>query len=114
MEQMIRIFFDFLQMPYVRVGFILAGSILAALFARLIFTRLILSWSKKTRTQVDNRLADVVHGPVVYSIILAGIALAIVDLDFKPTINFIATGIIKTFAVIIWGRAAMQTGTILL
>lgn len=36
MEQMIRIFFDLLQMPYVRIGFILAGSIVAALFARLV------------------------------------------------------------------------------
>ena len=75
MEPINKIFSDLMQMPYVRVGFILAGSMAAALFARLIFTRLILSWSKKTRTQVDNRLADVLHGPVVYSIILAGIAL---------------------------------------
>ena len=114
MEPINKIFSDLMQMPYVRAGFILAGSMAAALFARLVFTRLILSWSKKTRTQVDNRLADVLHGPVVYSIILAGIALAIVDFNFKPSVNFIALGIIKTFAVIIWGRAAMQTGTILL
>ncbi|MCJ7693321.1 MAG: mechanosensitive ion channel family protein [Sedimentisphaerales bacterium] len=114
MEQISKIFFDLLQIPVVRAGFILAGSMAAALLVRLVFTRLILSWSKKTKTGVDNQLADVFHGPVVYSIILAGIALVIVDLNFKPTVNFIATGIVKTFAVIIWGRAAMQTGTILL
>jgi MscS family membrane protein len=114
MEPINKIFSDLMQMPFVRVGFILAGSMAAALFARLVFTRLILSWSKKTRTQVDNRVADILHGPVVYSIILAGIALAIVDFNFKPSVNFIALGIVKTFAVIIWGRAAMQMGTILL
>ncbi|MCG2715730.1 MAG: mechanosensitive ion channel family protein [Candidatus Marinimicrobia bacterium] len=114
MEPINKIFSDLMQMPFVRAGFILAGSMVAALLARLIFTRLILSWSAKTKTQVDNRLADVLHGPVVYSIILAGIALAIVDLNFKPTINFMATGIVKTLAVIIWGRAALQVGTILL
>ena len=114
MEQINKIFSDLIQMPYVRAGFILAASMAAAILARLVFTRLILSWSKKTKTGVDNQLVDVFHGPVVYSIILAGIALAIVDLNFKPSVNFIATGIVKTLAVIIWGRAAMRTGTILL
>ena len=83
-------------------------------FARLVFFRLILSWSKKTKTDVDNRLADVLHGPVVYSIILAGIAFAVADLNFKPSVNFIALGIVKTLAVIIWGRAALRIGAILL
>jgi len=114
MEPINKFFPDLMQMPFVRAGFILVGSMVAALLARLIFTRLILSWSAKTRTDVDNRLADVLHGPVVYSIILAGIALAIVDLNFKPSVNFIALGIVKTLAVIIWGRAALWVGTILL
>lgn len=114
MEQISKIFFDLLQIPAVRVGFILAGSMVVALFARLVFFRLILSWSKKTRTDVDNRLADVLHGPVVYSIILAGIAFAIADLNFKPSVNFITLGIVKTLAVIIWGRAGLRIGAILL
>ncbi len=114
MEQISKIFFDLLQIPAVRVGFILAGSMVAALFARLVFFRLILSWSKKTKTDVDNRIADVLHGPVVYSIILAGIAFAIADLNFKPSVNFITIGIVKTFAVIIWGRAALRISAVLL
>jgi len=114
MEQISKVFFDLLQIPAVRVGFILAGSMVAALFARLVFFRLILSWSKKTKTDVDNQIADVLHGPVVYSIILAGIAFAIADLNFKPSINFTTIGIVKTFAVIIWGRAALRIGAVLL
>ena len=81
MEPINKIFSDLMQMPFVRAGFILAGAMAAALLARFIFTRLILSWSKKTSTDLDNRLADILHGPVVYSIILAGIALAILDLN---------------------------------
>ncbi len=114
MEQISKIFSDLMQIPYVRVGFILAGSMVAALFARFVFFRLILSWSKKTKTDVDNQIADVLHGPVVYSIILAGIAFAIADLNFKPSINFITIGIVKTLAVIIWGRAVLRISAVLL
>lgn len=114
MDQIAKIFSDLFQFTAVRVGFILAGSIVAALFARLLFFRVIVSLSRKTKTQVDNQLANVFRNPVVYSLVLAGIALAIMDLKLKPLANFITLGLVKTLIVIIWGRTAMKAGTILL
>ncbi|MFH1672718.1 MAG: mechanosensitive ion channel family protein [Pseudomonadota bacterium] len=114
MEQISKIISDLFQLSVVRVGIILIGSVVAAFVAKFVFSRVILSLSRKTKTQVDNQLAEALRDPVVYSLVLAGIAWAVVDLKLNPSVTFVALGVLKTLAVIIWGSAAMRIGTIFL
>ncbi len=101
-------------MTAVQVILILIGSLMAAYLARYIFTRIIHSLSKKTESDVDDKLAEVLRRPVMISFILVGFAMAVVELDLKSSVQFIAFGVLKSAAVLIWGIAAMRVGDILL
>jgi small-conductance mechanosensitive channel len=112
MEQISKVLSDLFHMPAVQVGIILAGSVVASLIAKFVFSRLIRSLRRRTKTELDNQLAEALQNPVVYSLLLAGLAWGIVALKLNPSVTFVALGILKTLAVIIWGSAAMRIGTI--
>jgi len=114
MEQILKAFSGYLQIPALRALFILAGSVVVAYVAKVVFIRLFLRLSRKTKTEVDDQLAVVLRRPIMYTIILAGVGWAVVDLGLKSTPKFVALGLIKTLAVVILGSTAMRVGTIFL
>lgn len=114
MEQITRIVNKFSEIPAMRVVLILAGAVLAAFIARFVFTKIIATLSSKTSTDIDDRIAAAVRKPIMYSLILAGIGWAVIDLELHGTINFVALGLVKTIAIIIWSMAAFRVGEILL
>ncbi len=114
MEQIITLFNVFLQMTVVRVCLILLGSVVAAMVAGKVFSKVITLLLSKTKTDLDDRFAHVLRTPVVYAILLAGVAWAVLEIGFKPSVQFVALAVVKTIAVVIWGSAAMRGGNILL
>jgi MscS family membrane protein len=103
-----------LQMTAVRVCLILLGSVMAAMVARKVFSKAITLLLSKTETELDDHLAHVIRTPVFYSILLVGVAWALMEIGFKPSVQFVALGVVKTLAVVIWGSAAMRGSNILL
>jgi len=100
-----------------RIAVILGLTVLAAAVARLVVFRILISLAQKTRTGMDDRILMVLRNPVVYSLFLAGFALALNSLDegtLNPTLFFVVEGLIKTIAVIIWASAALNVGSVFL
>jgi len=114
MEQITQIYYELSQVAIVRVALIAVGSLFAAFLAGFIFNRVIISLSKKTRTDIDDEIANALRKPIVYSFLLVGAAWVVTDLSLHSKIDFVALGIIKTVAVLLWSKAAMRVGTILL
>jgi small-conductance mechanosensitive channel len=114
MEQINKVLSNLFHMSAVQVGIILAGSVIASLVAKFVFSRLIRSLRKRTKNELDDQLVEALQNPVVYSLLLAGLAWAIIALNLNPSVTFAALGVLKTLAVIIWGSAAMRIGTIFL
>jgi len=102
MNQLLTDLQPLLQLPGVRSGLIMAVTVLAAFVSRFVFTRVILVLSRKTATDIDDRMAIVVRGPIFYSIILLGLALMVLDLGLMPTAEYFILGVIKTVALVIW------------
>jgi len=113
-QQALTLINQFIRIPLVQAALILAVSFMAALIVRLIFTRLIHLAGRKTKSLVDDQLLLLIRTPLVYSIILSGIAWAILLLKLNATAQFVSLGIIKTLVVVFWGNAAMQGCGILL
>jgi small-conductance mechanosensitive channel len=91
-----------LDLPAVRAGLIMAAAFVAAVFFRIVFFRVVLSLTSRTTTDVDDRMALVIRGPVFYSFLLGGLALVVIDLGLPPAARFILLGLIKTLALLIW------------
>jgi MscS family membrane protein len=114
MEQLWSDFQPFLQVPVVQSGLIMAAALLAAFVSRFVLVRFILALSRKTETDIDDRMVVVVRGPIFASFILAGMALVVHDLGFEPSTDYILLGLIKTLALLIWLLGASRMTSIIL
>jgi len=65
-----------------------------------------------TKTEVDDKILDILHRPIATSIILLGASWSIGILPLSDTVDFILFGIIKTLIVLIWGIAAFRMVTV--
>ncbi len=114
MDQLMSLWNNLSGMPLVRAGLILAGSVILALIVRAVFDQVIRLVSRRTQTSVDEEVAHTIRIPVVYSIVLMGIGWALLVLRPSASVQYVAFGILKTLAVILWAMAAMRIGAILL
>lgn len=87
----------YLQSAAIAVAFIAIGKI-----ADWILSRAIGRIANRSKTDIDDRLLDLVHRPVFLSFVLLGLGLATRRLDLPDAPQFLTLGILKTIAVIIW------------
>ncbi len=114
MEQLMTELQPTLQIPGVKSGLVMAAAVLAAFFARIIFFRVVMSLTRKTETDLDDRIAIVICGPIFYSILLLGLALVVLDLRIKATPEYFILGAIKTVGLLIWYLGVSRVSSIVL
>jgi small-conductance mechanosensitive channel len=93
---------------------ILGVAIVLALLVRLVFARVISVFTRKTVTDIDNRILAELRRPLITTIILVGIILAYLEFQAPVRANFIVLGLLKTFIALLWAVALMRVGRILL
>jgi small-conductance mechanosensitive channel len=74
---------------------------MAWIFDRFLIT-MIKSLAHKTRIEFDNRLVDLLHGPIYTSVILLGLALAAHRLELDDPFNFILYSVLQSIAYVVW------------
>ncbi len=114
MEQWMADVQPWLQIKGVRLGLIVVAALAAAAISRLLLFRVILFLSRKTESDVDDRMAVVLRGPVFFLILLAGLALVVLDLGLKEAAQFPVLGLIKTLAILIGYVCASRLASIVL
>jgi small-conductance mechanosensitive channel len=100
--------------PGLRQLVIVGGAIALALLVRLLFVRVISVFTRKTVTDIDNRIAAELRKPLITTIILVGLILAYLEFQAPPQVNFIVLGLLKTFIALMWTVALLRVGRILL
>ena len=100
--------------PRLRQLAIVIGAIVLAALVRLLFVRVITVFTRKTKTDVDNRIAREIRGPVVWTIILVGIILAYLEFRAPAQVDLIVLGLAQTVIALMWAVASMRVGRILL
>jgi MscS family membrane protein len=100
--------------PWIRGGTIVVGSIVAAFIANLFVGRVLFALTRKTKTDLDDRLVVILRRPIFISVFLLGCFWASQALMMKPTAAFFTYGTLKTLAVIVWASAFTRVGSAVL
>lgn len=88
--------------PMVRSTMIIVGSIILAKIIDIIFTRIFKRLTAQTTTGLDDKIVDLLHRPIFYSIIFIGFSIAVKTAAFPEYIDFALVGLFKTTTILIW------------
>lgn len=90
------------------VGLVVARlvvSVMSSFFSQL---------SRRTKTQFDDKLFDLVRRPVFLTVFYVFLGLALFNLRLSETITLILVRILASIAVLVWMRAAFKVGVLVL
>jgi MscS family membrane protein len=114
MESFETLFFDIWANRYAQVGIILAASLLAAWLVDRLVTRVLARWALRTRTDLDDKVITLLHGPIVQTVFLVGISIAVTRLDPGEAVRSLTYRILLTLGVVIWMLFTLRLSTLLL
>ena len=85
----------------IAIGMILL-SLISAKVVDMIFTFIFKKVVEQTSTSLDDRILQLLHKPIFYSIVFIGFILSIKAAGLPQLIDFFLVGILKTITIIIW------------
>lgn len=91
---------------YIQALLIIAVFVVLAKIVDIVLFRFISRLIKKTKFTMDDKIFDLLHGPIVVSIILLGLSFATERIDFPVAVDFVTIGCLKTVIIFIWAKAA--------
>ena len=77
-------------------------SIVSAKFVDMVFTFIFKRLVSSTKTTLDDRILQLLHKPIFYSILFIGFILSIKTIHLPDYIEFGFIGLLKTVTIIIW------------
>jgi len=95
--------------PWLGSVAILFGAVIGGAIADHILTRAFRKWAEKTKSDLDDMVLENIHGPVVKTVVLWGMMLALVRLDVTEETASFANRIFWTAIVWVWMRFALTT-----
>ena len=98
----------YLQALTIAVLFVVVGKV-----ADLIFTSMIGRFARRTETDVDDRLVDLLHKPIFMTFVLIGLAMSTRQLSLPEPVEFITLGLLRTIAIGIWYGLLHQVTSVL-
>jgi len=94
--------------PWMRAGLVVLVSILAAKIVDVFISRWLLRWARRTKTDFDDQLIQLLHRPVFASVILFGFHIAVKTLEMIPGVEGALVAAISTGAILIWTAAGFR------
>jgi small-conductance mechanosensitive channel len=89
-------------------------SILAAKIADWVISRMITRWARKTVTDLDDRILEMLHRPLFLFVLLGGLALAADLLQLEGGLQKITFGVLGTIAVFTASSLVMRVSRLAL
>ena len=109
---------DFLSLfgdnPPLRALVLVVVSLLAAKIADAVFSRVLKLWAKKSKTDLDDQLLEILHRPVFVSIVLIGLWLATPQLALPQVYHRTVLRLLKTVGLWVWVVFALRATTLTL
>ncbi len=93
---------------------ILLGAVLAARLVDIVLCRALKRLTRRTRTQLDDRVIDLLHRPIFFSVLLLGVYFSLLPLELHPALFGGIVGLTKTIAILMWTATALRLSTALL
>ena len=106
---------DLIQDPVLRSFFFIVASILFAAIVDFIFSFFIKKITIRTKSDIDDKIINHLHGPIYYSVLFIGLYLTIETLpNISDRILFILLGLFQSISIIIWSLAFFRIFMLLL
>lgn len=100
--------------PGLRILVVVAVALAAAKIADWLVTAVLRSWATRTKTDFDDRLLRLLHRPVFVSVLLAGLWLAVLQVDPEGWPRRFLGAVLASTAILVWLVFALQlTGLVL-
>lgn len=103
-------FLDFISNDsYVQATLIVVGSFILAKLADLLLGRFIKSMAGRTRSDLDDKLLDILHKPIFRTVVLIGLSYAlefVTEPGSRPL--FVGRGSIITLIILIWVATGLR------
>ena len=97
-----------LSNPIILSVLIILGAVIAAKITDMIFTRIFKRIVNKTQTNFDDRILELLHRPIFYSILFIGFSVAVKTAELPNYIDYALVGIFKTSTILIWLFVVMK------
>ena len=81
---------------------LIAMSIISAKIVDIVFSLIFKRVVKTTKTTLDDKILQLLHKPIFYSILFIGFMISIKAIEFSDYIEFLLIGILKTITILIW------------
>jgi small-conductance mechanosensitive channel len=81
---------------------------MVAKLADWIITTVLSRLANRTSSTIDDRIIQILHRPIYYSILFMGLGISITLLQLPEIITFIFIGLFKSMAILIWSVALFQ------
>ncbi len=101
-EQILVLFADIFPGKYIQALIIVLSFFIIAKAVNFFVTSVIGKLVKKTKLTLDDEILEIFHRPVFISIILLGLAMATIKLQFTHSLNLLTMGGIKTIVIVLW------------
>ena len=98
-----------LELSVIKAVLCIIGSILAAKLVDWIIGRILSRLVNRTRSTVDDKIVQILHRPIYYSILFMGLFISVQLFQMPDGITDVFKGLFKTIAVIIWAVALFQS-----
>ena len=108
MMDYLELFFALIKQPVIQAILYVIGSLTAAKIADWIITTILSRLANRTSSTIDDRIIQILHRPIYYSILFMGLGISITLLQLPEIITFIFIGLFKSMAILIWSVALFQ------
>ena len=100
--------------PYINAILSIIAFVVIAKAADLFVGKVLSKFTEFTKSDIDDRIIDVIHKPIYLTIILIGIVLTIAYLKPSPKVVFYTDGVIYSVMAVIWIVAAIRISNIVI
>jgi len=108
MTDYLELFIALIKQPVIQAILYVIGSLTAAKIADWIITTILSRLANRTSSTIDDRIIQILHRPIYYSILFMGLGISITLLQLPEIITFIFIGLFKSMAILIWSVALFQ------
>ncbi len=100
--------------PLLRAAVLLSMALVAAALVRLLFAKVFLTLTRRTATEVDDRIALALRGPIAFTIILSAVWAVIAEATLSTTLDYVLRGVLVSTIAVVWAVAALRVGSAIL
>jgi small-conductance mechanosensitive channel len=114
MEFYERIPLDLLGYRPVQAVLIVASAFVAARLVDRILASILLRWARRTRTLLDDEVIALLHGPLIKTVVLIGLAIAAHRLALPQGVADFTARALQTIALFVWMAFAFRLSGVLI